>query len=827
MAIGGMLGAAVDPTKINGPHIGDGQQQTSTDGSPIAWVMGTAKVAGTLCWAGPRTEVKIKDSGGKGGPQVSHYESRQSFAILVCESSELKGSTISDVLMVEQDGKLVYDARPGQGWLGQSPSMADTVGVAFGMPILNTSQKWARNVTFYYGAEDQMPPSVIEADVGVGNCPGYRGVLLAVFDNFNTYAAGDRIPTFKFTVSSTSIQAISATASWKYAVLDPVGGPYTIPDGILTDAYDDSSWGTGAMPFGHIEGTTSGQGVANNAHAYDANFPASINTEVPLNTRTWLRKKITIGAIPQDGVTFIGYFDNYFKIWINEVLVIDRQTGTNGGFTTTIPASAFRLGSNMIVCACDDQTYSDGTNSNSSYFDLEIPGLTGSIDLASIASQISQRGDLTVGDIDVSALEGTPVIGYPIARACTGVDALTPLLQAYFAYATDYDLKLRFAFYGADASITVSTDDLIEGNDANNGAITEDTRNLATEFPRRIVGSYMDPDQNYEVVNVSAERSSGTVIAIGDQQLAIPVVMTADQAKQAVDKALKVTYATLEGTRDYCVPFARTANYLTVCAGEPVLMDGKRWVLDQSDISNGYLKFSTRYDRQSAYTSNVQAIKGNAPRAPTSRYSGPTTLVPMNLPSLRPQDTYGVYLAAKGTNDQTSWRGCNVQVSFDGQQSWQNALTMTIGSVIGTLAADIPSGGDPLTVDVGDGELDSITAEQIAARMNAFALIDSIDAAEIGQFQTATLQTGGDYELTDVSRELLGTTEGTYAVGDQFVMLESVYFFPIDTSFSGTTLYFRAVGFGEVAEDADIVSIVYQPDTTTIISGGTFGDGLT
>jgi hypothetical protein len=166
-----------------------------------------------------------------------------------------------------------------------------------------------------------------------------------------------------------------------------------------------------------------------------------------------------------------------------------------------------------------------------------------------------------------------------------------------------------------------------------------------------------------------------------------------------------------------------------------------------------------------------------------------------------------------------------VQVSFDGQQSWQNALTMTIGSVIGTLAADIPSGGEPLTVDVGDGELDSVTAEQIAAQMNAFALIDSSNAAEIGQFQTATLQTGGDYELTDVSRELLGTTEGAYAVGDQFVMLESVYFFPIDISFAGQTLYFRAVGFGEVAEDQAIVSIVYDPDTTIIYDGGNASTG--
>lgn len=86
MAIGGAIGGAIDPTKINGPHIGDGQQQMSSDGAPIAWVNGTAKVAGTIIQVSERREVKVQDSG-KGGPVVSHYENRQDFAILVCESS--------------------------------------------------------------------------------------------------------------------------------------------------------------------------------------------------------------------------------------------------------------------------------------------------------------------------------------------------------------------------------------------------------------------------------------------------------------------------------------------------------------------------------------------------------------------------------------------------------------------------------------------------------------------------------------------------------------------------------------------------------------------
>lgn len=46
---------------------------------------------------------------------------------MVCESSEIKGSTIDSVLMIEQDGKLVYDVRPDS-------------------KIVTDSQKWATNV---------------------------------------------------------------------------------------------------------------------------------------------------------------------------------------------------------------------------------------------------------------------------------------------------------------------------------------------------------------------------------------------------------------------------------------------------------------------------------------------------------------------------------------------------------------------------------------------------------------------------------------------------------------------------------------------------------
>lgn len=258
-----------------------------------------------------------------------------------------------------------------------------------------------------------------------------------------------------------------------------------------------------------------------------------------------------------------------------------------------------------------------------------------------------------------------------------------------------------------------------------------------------------------------------------------------------------------------------------MCAGDAVLFRGKRWGIDKVTISNGYVALSTHVERQSAFTSAVQAVQGNLPIIPTSPYSGPTTLYAANLPSLRPQDTYGIYLFAAPVDPTGTWNGCVVQVSYDGQLTWVNATQATQASTLGTIITDEPTGGEPLTVLV-NGDLLTVTDAQLAVKANAFAILHA-SGAEIGQFKTATEDPTivNQYALTDVTRGGLGTTQMPAVAGEQFTMLDSAYFLPIDPSFAGKTIYLRGVGFGETAESATIISIVYSPDTTVIHDGGT------
>ena len=842
MAIGGAIGGAIDPTKINGPKIGDGQTQSATDGTPIAWVMGTATVAGTLVQVSPRRQVKIKDSG-KGGPVVSHYEARQDFAILVCESCELRDSTIDAVIMVQQDGKIVYDVRP-RSVTGRS--VADHIKMTI------ASSKWKQNVKFMFGDEAQLPNSTLEAITGVGNTPSYRGSCTSVFSDFNVTAAGDRIPAFSFTVTSAATENVTDNVLDDYSFA--VSGSLPAKDQLAVQGFESvialpseaigvyqvtysswaftKTWFTGlpdAQPDSNtpIPSSESVDAMGGSAD-FDTGWVWYYGDAIPVDSRVhdWFSSKglpdpvttplgtppvtvsassVAINAIKVKMLVFSGAFNwSTTGLSIKLALTGGRNLQPIGGGYYVDADTGMIWRPSWVAPFAFSRTYNPET-----------------LTLADIVTRICVRGGLTIGDVDAADLASIVVSGYPIARQGNALDMLGPLLQAYFCYASEYDGRIHFKRYGADALVTISDDDLLEATDANDNNVTSTTRNQATEFPRKITASYMDPQQNYMSVTVTAERLAVDVTAIGEQTLSIPVGMPADQAKQAAEKALKVTYATLEGKQEYSIPFAgKGGTYLSICAGEPIIFRGKRWVVDEAIMGNGYMKLSTRYDRQSAYTSTVQAIVGNAPSTPSSPYSGPTRLIAMNLPSLRPQDTYGLYLAANAASSVQNWRGCTVQVSYDGKVTWQNAMQITQGATFGIVADDEPIGSEPLTVKV-NGDLSTVTDAQISALGNAFAAVHAT-GTEVGQFKTATEDAliADKYELTDVTRGGLGTTQSTCAAGEVFVMLDSVYFLPIDTSFAGKTIYLRGIGFGESAEDASVVAIVYQPDTTIIHDGG-------
>ena len=182
--IGGMAGGLIDPETLQGAQFSGRSIAGSESGLARAIVFGTHVVEGRLMDGedeprlGTRTE-----SAGKGGPEIEHDTALLTYAIEICESSELRGTSVQGVIAVWEDEKLVYDVRPDS-----LVSAADNA-------------KWLANKTFHYGNEGQAPSAVLESIHGVGNVPAYVGTCRMDVQDEDLVLHGERIPRYRFLVS--------------------------------------------------------------------------------------------------------------------------------------------------------------------------------------------------------------------------------------------------------------------------------------------------------------------------------------------------------------------------------------------------------------------------------------------------------------------------------------------------------------------------------------------------------------------------------------------------------------------------------------------------
>jgi hypothetical protein len=115
----------------------------------------------------------------------------------------------------------------------------------------------------------------------------------------------------------------------------------------------------------------------------------------------------------------------------------------------------------------------------------------------------------------------------------------------------------------------------------------------------------------------------------------------------------------------------------------------------------------------------------------------------------------------------------------------------------------------------GDETLDSATPAQIAAGTNGFS-VNTDQVSDIGQFATAEEDSGGLYHLSDLEMGQLQTVATSHYIGDQFVLLDnSLYFVPLELTWAGLELWFRAPTIGTPIENAPIFYLTFDPYFTT------------
>lgn len=175
--LGGALGALAGRTldgaifgggRVEGARLADLAITTSSFGATIPKHFGKVRTAGTVIWATELREAKETSGGSKGQPKVTSYSYSASLAVAV------GSNPILGIGRIWADGNLLRGA--------------------------GGDLKVEGRMRFYAGTEDQQPDPLIASDVGMHECPGFRGLAYVVFEDLALGSFGNRIPALTFEV---------------------------------------------------------------------------------------------------------------------------------------------------------------------------------------------------------------------------------------------------------------------------------------------------------------------------------------------------------------------------------------------------------------------------------------------------------------------------------------------------------------------------------------------------------------------------------------------------------------------------------------------------
>lgn len=192
------IGAVIDPPpgpSFKSPRLGDQAQQVSSYGQPLPRVYGTYQTFGNVFWIQDNKLIEVAQQertggkGGGGGATITTYKYFGTFAV------SLTDKEIIAVKRIWIAGDKWYDA--GSDDLGTIiQSNRSNVAGLYGtekLQSLGITVGYAATWTLYRGTDNQEPDPLIEADIGVGKTPAYRGTSYIVFNRLPLEKYGNSI----------------------------------------------------------------------------------------------------------------------------------------------------------------------------------------------------------------------------------------------------------------------------------------------------------------------------------------------------------------------------------------------------------------------------------------------------------------------------------------------------------------------------------------------------------------------------------------------------------------------------------------------------------
>lgn len=404
------------------------------------------------------------------------------------------------------------------------------------------------------------------------------------------------------------------------------------------------------------------------------------------------------------------------------------------------------------------------------------------ITIAAIITELCERGGLLAVDLDVTDLSQL-VHGYVMNRNGSTPRSGIEQLRLFARFDLVESGVLSFPLRGRPTIRAFTRDYLgahYAGQEGPEPVTTSDMEDI--ELPKNYRFSYFAHERDWSPGMQQAQKLVTKSVQLVDQQA--PLALSDDEGAsialywllEAYDGRIQFTFdigpenLDLEPGDCVEVPFGSQVDRVRIEAMQMGLP--------------GCLKITARRDDEQLATISAEGVGGPNP-AGFHSITGPTGLLALDVPMLVPDDNdSGYYIAGYGFFP--DWRGASVQRSTDDGGTFTQVATVSTSAITGTISTS-PEDVDPyrfdrvnvLRVDLNNGELSSITRDQILSGANAFAWqvrdlsTGQTIAWEIAQFMTATLVSGRTYDLEVLTRGRRGTEDfvNLHAAGDLFVLL--------------------------------------------------------
>jgi hypothetical protein len=445
--------------------------------------------------------------------------------------------------------------------------------------------------------------------------------------------------------------------------------------------------------------------------------------------------------------------------------------------------------------------YEDG----GSHLDYEVTTLE------EVVRRICLRHGCTLDDIDTTGLrkilngtlteEHVPILGYTVTRQSTGraqIDQLRTFGQFDVA---ETGGKLKFVRRGLNAVATLDASDLgVFASGSSRPPALRVERQQDVEIPRMARVHYPEPLRDYQPDQQHSQRLVTASSVINDIELAIP--MTSTEALRIADIVLYDAWA---ARNRYGTALASQWARLepTDCIAVPVDGTLQRMRLLTADYAApGLTEVALVRDDQDVYVSDAVGIDLSQ-LANDIALRGPTQVVLLDIPALRPEDDdAGYYVAVRGMLD--GWSQAVIYRSHNDGDSYQSIGLQGVESIIGTATNALASGpttiwdeGNTLTIALPEGALATATEAEVYNGANLVALGQQ-GRWELLQFQTATLNGDGSYTLSRLLRGRKGTEHnvGSHVGGDRFVLLTALARYPLSLDYVGQSTPHKGVTVG-------------------------------